>query len=283
MRFLNQTILLITCFAVCLLASAACARAQGAPIKPLPIYEPCGSLVTGTLQDDAVAKAVAALKSPDAKARIQSAQQLSKACDKRASDPLLDLLSDPETSVRVAAAEALGKLGDQESVQPMMDLLGSQNIQVKMAMVSAFASFPGFKGRNAVVNQVANPSGADISDEADMRLRCVAILTACQLKDVSHSRKSILFLNDFLNSRHAPIRALAEQTLMELKNTRNGETEMIAIMKQSRNPALRLWAATWIGKIGFTGAREALQDIAATDSDPQVKQAAAESLKRFPQ
>ena len=116
-----------------------------------------------------------------------------------------------------------------------------------------------------------------------MRLRCVAILTACQLKDVSHSRKSILFLNDFLNSRHAPIRALAEQTLMELKNTRNGETEMIAIMKQSRNPALRLWAATWIGKIGFTGAREALQDIAATDSDPQVKQAAAESLKRFPQ
>ncbi|MFN0111363.1 MAG: HEAT repeat domain-containing protein [Blastocatellia bacterium] len=253
------------------------------PIKSLPIYEPCASLTAGTAADDAVAKAIAALKGQAAKARIEATQQLSKACDKRAIDPLLDLFSDPDTSVRVAAAEALGRLGDQDSVQPLMDLLASQNIEVKTAITSAFASFPGFKGRNSVVNQIANPSGADITDEADMRLRCAAILTACQLKDVSHSRKSILFLFDFLNSRHAHIRALAEQTLMELKNTRNGETEMIAIMKQSANPVLRRWAALWIGKIGFIGAREALQEVAANDADPQVKQNAAESLKKLSQ
>lgn len=283
MRFRNHNTLLTICFSVFLLGSAACANAQNAPIKSLPIYEPCESLVTGTSQDDAAAKAIASLKNTDAKTRAQAAQQLGKACDRRAVDPLLDALSDPDTSVRIAAAEALGRLGDQESIQPMIDVLGNQNIQVKMAMVSALASFPGFKGRNAVVNQVANPSGADITDEADMRLRCAAILTACQLKDVSHSRKSILFLNGFLESRHAPIRALAEQTLMELKNTRNGETEMIAIMKQSANPVLRRWAATWIGKIGFTGAREALQEVAASDSDPGAKQAAADSLKRLAQ
>jgi len=283
MDFRHHNLFLAVCLLAGILASASCARAQGTPIKSLPIYEPCASLVTGASQDDAVAKAIVAVKSTDAKARIQATQQLSKACDKRGVDPLLDLLSDPDTSVRIAAAEALGKLGDQESIQPMVDLLGSQNIQVKMAMVSSLASFPGFKGRNAVVNQVANPSGADISDEADMRLRCAAILTACQLKDVSHSRKSILFLNDFLNSQHAPIRALAEQTLLELKNTRNGETEMIAILKQSSNPVLRRWAATWIGKIGFTGVREALQEAAATDSDSLVKQSAAESLKRLSQ
>lgn len=281
--FSRHKVILIGCLSVCLWGSAACAKAQNAPIKSLPIYEPCQALAAGTGQDDAVAKSIAGLKSQDAKARIQATQQLSKACDKRATDPLLDLLNDPETSVRVAAAEALGRLGDQDSIQPMMDLLSGQNIQVKTAMTSAFASFPGFKGRNSVVNQIANPSGADITDEADMRLRCQAILTACQLKDVSHSRKSILFLYDFLNSQHAPIRAMAEQTLMELKNTRNGETEMIAILKQSNNPVLRRWAATWIGKIGFTGAREALQEIAVGDSDAQVKQLAAEALKKLSQ
>lgn len=283
MRFSYSSLLFVVCLSVGILAGASCAKAQSAPIKSLPIYEPCQSLAIGTSQNDVVATSIAALKSSDAKARVLAAQQLSKACDKRAVDPLLDALSDSDTSVRIAAAEALGKLGDQESVQPMMDLLSSQPIEVKTAMVSAFASFPGFKGRNAVVNQIANPSGADITDEADMRLRCAAILTACQLKDVSHSRKSILFLSDFLNSQHANIRSLAEQTLLELKNTRNGETEMVAILKQSSNPALRRWAATWIGKIGFTGAREALQEIAATDSDSQVRQLAAESLKRLTQ
>jgi len=261
----------------------ACAKAQSLPIKSLPIYEPCQTLARGR-EDGATSNIISALKSPDAKTRTQAALQLGKDCDKRAVEPLLDLLGgDPETSVRVAAAEALGRLGDQDSIQPMMDLVGAQNIEVKTAMTSAFASFPGFKGRNSVVNQIANPSGADITDEADMRLRCQAILTACQLKDVSHSRKSILFLYGFLDSQHANIRTLAEQTLMELKNTRNGETEMIAILKQNNNPVLRRWAATWIGKIGFTGAREALQEVAVSDSDVQVKQLAAEALKKLSQ
>lgn len=282
-RFDRHKIILIGCLSVWLWSGVACAKAQSTPVKSLPIYEPCASLATGTAADDAVAKAVAALKSQEAKARIQAAQQLSQACDKRAVDSLLDLLGDKETAVRVAAAEALGKLGDQDSVQPMIDMLGDQNFEVKRAMVSALASFPGFKGRNAVVNQVANPSGADISEDEDMRLRCAAILTACQLKEVSHSRKSILFLFDLLNSKHANIRALAEQTMLELKNTRNGQTEMMAIMKQSNNPVLRRWAATWIGKIGFTGAREALQEAATNDSDAEVKRLATESLKQVPQ
>lgn len=275
--------ILVLCLSVWLWSGAACAKAQSVKVKSLPIYEPCQSLVAGSAADDAVAKSIANLKSQDSKIRVQASLELSKACDKRAVDPLLDLLAgDPDTQVRIAASEALGKLGDQSSVQPMVDVLASQKIEVKTAMVSALASFPGFQGRNAVVNQVANPSGVEVIDDADMQLRCAAILTACQLKDVSHSRKSILFLFDLLNSKHANIRALAEQTLLELKNTRNGQTEMIAIMKQSNNPVLRRWAASWIGKIGFAGAREALQEAADNDKDPEVKRLAAESMKQIP-
>lgn len=268
---------------LCLLAwlSAACATAQTTPIKSLPVYDQCPALTTGTATDDAVAKAIAALKSQDAKARAQAVQQLAAACDSRGVEPLIDLLKDPDTSVRIATVEALGKLGDPNSVQLMIDTVSEQNSQVRMAMISAFASFKTFLARNAIANHIANPSGADISDEADMRVRCAAILTACQLKDVQHSRKSILFLYEFLQSKHDNIRKLAEQTMLELKNTRNASSEMAGILSQSNDPMLRRWAAMWIGKIGLTDARGALEAAAATDSDATVKQLAADSLKQL--
>lgn len=269
-------------FALLAWLSAACATAQTTPVKSLPIYEQCPALATGTATDDAVAKAVTALKSQDAKARALAAQQLATACDSRAVDPLIDLLKDSDTSVRIAAVDALGKLGDPNSVQLIIDTVAEQPPQVRMAMISAFASFKTFLARNALANHIANPSGADISDEADMRVRCAAILTACQLKDVQHSRKSILFLYGFLESKHDIIRKLAEQTMLELKNTRNGASEMSGILSQSNDPMLRRWAALWIGKIGLTDARSALEVAAATDSDPTVKQLAAESLKQLP-
>ncbi|MEP7341076.1 MAG: HEAT repeat domain-containing protein [Acidobacteriota bacterium] len=276
----KQNLLFLGCLSVCLWLSAACAKAQTIPIKALPIYEQCPALTAGA--DEGVTKSIAALKSQDAKVRAQAARQLSQSCDSRAIDPLIDALADSDTDVRIATVEALGKLGDPNSVEFMINVIGSSDWRTRLALISSFASFKTFLARNAVVNHIANPSGADITDETDMRVRCVAILTACQLKDVSHSRKSILFLNGFLQSKHENIRKLAEQTLLELKNTRNGATEMGAILKQSNDPNLRRWAATWIGKIGMEGARDALQQAATNDADPSVRQIATESLKQLP-
>lgn len=279
-RCQKQNILCLVCLSICGWMTGACATAQTAPIKALPVYEQCQALTPGT--DEGVTRAIAALKSQDAKARAQAAKQLSQSCDSRAVEPLIDVLGDADADVRIATIEALGKLGDPNSVQPMIEIVGSSDSRVRMSLVKAFASFKSFLGRNAVVNQIANPSGADITDENDMRVRCAAILTACDMKDVSHSRKSILFLYDFQQSKHDNIRKLADQTLLELKNTRNGATEMGAILKQSNNPVLRRWAATWIGKIGLDAARDALQQAATNDADTTVRQAAAESLKQLP-
>lgn len=261
---------------------AACVKAQTPTVKALPIYDQCQELKPGTATDDTVAKAISALKSQDVKARTQAAQQLGQACDSRAIDPLIDALLDKEAAVRIATVEALGKLGDPNSVQPMIEIAHDPDLRVRMTLISSFASFKTFLARNAVVNHIANPNAEDIADESDVRVRCAAILTACQLKDVSHSRKSILFLYGFLNSQHATTRKLAEQTLLELKNTRNGATEMGAILKQSNDPMLRRWAATWIGKAGLEGARAALQEAATNDADGAVRQLAAESLKQLP-
>ncbi len=264
------------------LSVAAFAQTQPAPVKPQPIYEQCQPLTAGKAADDAVARAIAQLKSKDAKARAQAAQQLSKPCDSRAVEPLIDLLKDEDPLVRIAAVEALGKLGDLTSVDFLIELIFDKDWRVRMALISTMASFKTFKARNTVLNGIANPSGADITDEDDMRVRCSAILTVNQLKDVQYSRKAILFLYLFLESKHEPIRRLAEQTMYELKNTRNCATEMFALLKQHNFFEIRRWAAYWIGKLGIENGREVLQNASANDSDPRVRQAAADALKQLP-
>ncbi|MDX2033373.1 MAG: HEAT repeat domain-containing protein [Blastocatellia bacterium] len=268
-----------------LLFVSACAGAQppaktgGATIKSQPIYEPCASLKAGTSAEDAVAKGIASLKEKDAKTRAQAAQGLAASCDDRAVDPLIDALKDPDAMVRAAAAESLGRLGRPDSAEDLINLMQDPDWRVRMALISPLASFKTFRPRNMVLNGIANPSGADIADPDDMRVRCAAILTCAQMRDVSYSRKAILFLYQFLKSRHESTRRLAEETMFELKNTRNGPSEFAAILKLSNDPELRRWAAEWIGKIGIDYARPALEEAAANDADPTVKQTAARALQ----
>src|SRR4029453_7517827 len=105
------------------------------------------------------------------------------------------------------------------------------------------------RARNGILNGIANPSGADISDVNDMYVRCSAILTCNQFTDVAFSRKAILFLYDFLRSKFPTTQQMAEKTLYDLKHTRNAATEFRAMLKGDHNPVLRRWAAEWIGKI----------------------------------
>jgi HEAT repeat protein len=267
---------------VCALFATSQAQPQASPIKPQPLYEQCPALTAGKTADDAVTRAIAALKSKDAKLRTQAAQQLSQACDRRAVDPLIELLQDEDPLIRIAAAEALGKLGDPAAVSFLTDLISDKDWRVRMALISAMASFKIIRARNVVLNGIANPDGVDIADENDMRVRCAAILTVNQLKDVQYSRKAILFLQFFMESKHENTRRLAEQTMSELKNTRNGPTEMYALLKQHYYFGVRQWMASWIAKLNLENAREVLQDAAANDSDSRVRQAASEALKQLP-
>jgi HEAT repeat protein len=263
-------------FLLCI-CSCANAQTQGPAVKSQPTYEQCKTLAAGT--DAAIAKSIASLKDKDAQIRAQSALQIGKSCDARAVDPLIDLLKDAEPPVRIAAVEALGRLGSPDSAEDLINTIGDPDWRVRLALVGALASFKTFRARNMVLNGIANPSEADISNPDDMRVRCAAILTCNQLADVSFSRKAVLFLYNFLQSKHEPIRELARQTMFELKNTRNGPSEFAGILKQSNDPVLRRWAAEWMGRIGLEYGRTALEEAAANDADPAVKRMAAESLK----
>ncbi|MGE0129552.1 MAG: HEAT repeat domain-containing protein [Blastocatellales bacterium] len=276
---------LVLCLFLIVCSNPARANAQ-TPVptaKAQPIYDQCASLAkdqaNGSSANDEVAKAIAALKEKDPNARAQAAARLGKSCDARAVEPLIDLLKDEDLMARIAAVEALGKLGDNNAVEPLIELvLSDKDWRVRMALISSLASFKTFHARNSVLNGIANPSDVDVSDVNDMLVRCAAILTCNQLRNVQFSRKAILFLYNFLNSKHAPIRQMAEQTLHELKNTRNASAEFRAILKNDRNPELRRWAAQWMGKIGFENAGEALAEASANDPDHRVKRAAADAL-----
>jgi HEAT repeat protein len=278
-HMLSQAFALVSILAV---FSGAIAQTGLPDIRPLPIYTQCASLANGTAAEAAISKHLTELKSSDIKARADAALALGTSCDARAVDPLLSLLSDTEPSVRAAAVEALGRLGAPETGEDLINLLQDPDWRVRMALISSLASFKTFRVRNMVLNGIANPSGADITDPYDMRVRCIAILTCNQMQDVSFSRKAVLFLHDFLKSRHEPIRKMAEQTMYALKDTRNGPSEFVGILKQSHDPAIRRWAAEWIGKIGIEKGRTVLAEIAANDADPAVKRAAADSLAKLP-
>ena len=85
-----------------------------------------------------------------------------------------------------------------------------------------------------------------------------------------------------MESKQENIRRLAEQTMYELKNTRNGPTEMYALLKQHYFFEIRRWMAYWIGKLNLENAREVLQYAAISDSDQRVRQEASEALKQLP-
>lgn len=282
-RPINRSILLALWWALwstsSILMSAGRAGAQTATVEPQPIYQQCQALTPGVAADDAVARGIASLTDKDPKVRAQIARQLGQSCDKRATEALIGLLQDQELSVRLAAIEAIGKLGDPDSVPALNELIDDKDWHVRLALVSSLASFNFFYPRNLVVNGIANPNGLEINDVDDMRVRCSAILTINQLKDVVHSRKPVLFLHLLLQSKHEPIRQLAEQTMFALKNTRNGASELIAILKQNNSPELRRWSAQWIGRLGIENGREILTEVAAKDAAPKVREAAAEALK----
>lgn len=271
----RNSFLAICCFIV--LAGAAAGQTASSPIRALPFYDQCKTLVdTNSAAPDGIAE----LKDKDAQKRIKAAEMLAKLCDSRGTSALLAVAKeDAETNVRVAAIEALGKLGDQEAIDPLIELIEGADWPVRMALIRTLASFQVYRSNNAVLNLLTNPGDKKITEEADLRVRCFGILMVNQMRDVRFSRKAIGFLFTFQEHQLPDFRRIAEETGLELRNTRNGFHEMAAILKQHNIPDFRRKAAYWLGKFGNEEARAALEEAAANDRDPSVKMAAQNALK----
>jgi HEAT repeat protein len=246
------------------------------PIRAEPLYERCA-----LLRDTGVsaASALAALKDKDAQKRVKAAQALAASCDARAVEPLVAALKDPEASVRVAAVQALGQLGDRSAIEPLIEATSDEDWRVRAALARALCSFQTYASSNAALNRLANPGGEKVTDEGDMRARCQAILMINQLHDVRFSRKAIGFLFSFLDHQDEKLRLIAQETAMELKNSRNGFRELIGILKQSNFPDFRRKAVYYLGKYKIEETIPILTEISIEDRDPMVRKIAEEALR----
>jgi HEAT repeat protein len=254
------------------------ARAQNvaSPLRAEPLYEKCAALKNDS---EAAPAAIAALKDKQAAKRVKAAETLAKSCDSRAVEPLVAALKDPEAQVRLAAVEALGQLGDRSSIEPLIEALSDEDWRVRAALGRTLCSFQVYQSSNAALNTLVNPAGKKVTDEGDLCARCFGILMVNQLRDVRFSRKAIGFLFTFLDYEDEKLRRIAEETALELKSTRNGFRELIAILKQHNYPVFRRKAAYYLGKYNIEETRPALAEAAAGDRDPSVQKVAKEALE----
>lgn len=253
--------------------------------KAEPLYEQCPSLDAGKLSNRQVEQSIGALKSADLKVRVAAADQLGTFCDGRAVEPLLSLIKlEKEAAVRAAAVRALGRLGAPESIDPLREMIADPAWQVRVEVGRSLCSFQVHRASYDVLNQLLNANIVTVSEPGELYARCQAILAVNQLRDVNFSRKSIHFLFYFLDSpagNEPQYRAMANATLEELKNTRNGPHELVGVLKQNLNPVFRLKAAEWLGRLGISSGEEALAEAATDDRDPRVREAAAKSLAQL--
>lgn len=250
--------------------------AIAAPIRAPQLYAQCA-----TLQNSEASSAhITALKDSNPQQRINAAMLLAKSCDARATEPLLAAFRDEDVAVRVAAVEALGQLGDHAAIEVLCEEADQHDWRVRAALARTLASFQVYRSSNVTLNALANPGGKKITDEGDLRARCLAILAVNQLRDVRFSRKAIGFLFVFQDHPQPALRQLAEATALELQNTRNGFHELAGILKQSNFPDFRRKAAHWLGKFDTAEARAVLTEIATADRDPSVQKTAQEALKK---
>ncbi|MGH9838886.1 MAG: HEAT repeat domain-containing protein [Blastocatellia bacterium] len=249
---------------------------QELSIQALPLHEQCASLQSG---NDAVPGHITALKEKEAQKRVKAAEALGKSCDARAVEPLIAAVKDQEPAVRIAVVEALGGLGDRGVIELLIDAASGEDWRVRAALVRTLASFQVHQSSNAALNVLTNPGDKTVTEEGDLRARCLGILMINQLRDVRFSRKAIGFLFSFLDSPDPALRRIAEETALELKNTRNGYHELIGILKQHNHPDFRRKAAYWLGRFNLEAARDALAEAATGDRDASVQKVAKEALE----
>lgn|GEM_PF-912695 len=247
--------------------------AQAGEIRARPLDEHCAS----PQSNNEAPATISALKEPDVSRRVRAAEQLGKGCDSRAIEPLLAARTDPDGSVRAAAVEALGRLGDPRTIEPLIESLADPDWRVRAVLGRALCSFQVYQSSNAVLNVLVN-AGEKVTTEGDLRARCLGILAINQLRDVRFSRKAIGFLFRFLDDERESFRAIAEETALELKNTRNGYHELIGILKQNYSSGFRRKAAYWLGRLKIEEARAALTEASSSDPDAGVRRVASEAL-----
>jgi HEAT repeat protein len=244
-------------------------------IRPWPLYEQCTSEAGARLSEAALAD----LKAPEVTKREAAVRKLLAGCSPEAVPLLIEALRDSAAAVRIAAIEVLGQLRHPDAVEPLVELAYDEDWHIRAALTRTLASYQVYRASNVLLNIIVNPGDKRIiTDEGDLRARCIGLLMVNQLRDVRFSRKAIGFLFGFLDYEQPALRQMAVEAAAGLKETRNGYHELIGIIKQHNVPDFRLKSSVLLGQWRLVEARDVLTETAAGDKSPAVRKAAADAL-----
>lgn len=246
-------------------------------LKARPVPTQCESLREG--DDPTVTQASQTLASADAAGKIKLLGALAKSCHKKSGEAITLLLQDKEWAVRQAAVEALGQLGDADSIETLIEMVADPDWRVRFSVGFALCAFQKGNATAAALNRLTLVASETAITAEDLRARLHTAIQINQLRDASFSRKPFQYLFSLMEHENPQFRTMLNETMHALKETRNGQYELIGILKQNLNPLFRRKAAYWLGQLKIEKSRWQLKEVAEEDADESVRKAAAEALK----
>ncbi|HKS38425.1 MAG TPA: HEAT repeat domain-containing protein [Verrucomicrobiae bacterium] len=290
-----------TTFFVALGQLEQAARMGSAAVEPLLVLLKDGAYqkrvaaveLLSQINDSRVVKPlVEALKDADSLVRTAAANALSRAGDARAVDPLLSVLNDADHNARAAAASALSKLGDDRVIGPLVKTLKDHHWEVRAAALEALGQLRDRSSVEAVIALLRDP---------DKEVRQNAAEALGNLGDDRAVEALVLTLKDEQSAvRQAAARALrrVEPYWERSEAARRALPEIRAALRD-KDYAVQVAAAEILKALGeapmierqlatvMDGTRHKRHTAADVllslleDYDPDLRQAAAESLGRI--
>jgi len=202
------------------------------------------------------------LHSSDVNKRGNATRALAELGDKRAVDPLIDVLEhDADLYVRRDAAEALGKLGDARAIAPLCRALGDRDYPVVApAAAKALASFGG-AAFEPVLAQFRS---------GDKPHRYGAAIALGEIGD----KRAIAPLLEYKTSDFQESQAISE-ALAKLRDPREIVAELVAALEDA-DTMVRTRAARGLGALGETANQADIANALARHlNDPDDGAAAA--------
>lgn len=236
------------------------------------------------------------LADSDEETRLVAARGLGRLADPAAVPALTQALGDTDEEVREAATRALGECGGPAQVPSVVARLGDKNRMVCLAAVDALGKLGGDAALAALEGQLGE------SDPSYKRHVVNAIGGLAGPKVLAH-------LGDWLRSKDPYLRGFAAEALEKrpvdkelvpsllglledpVYAVRVRAVEVLGIWRvsaavppllkglSSSEPTFRWKAVQALGSIGDGASREALGYLAEHDSEPEIRDAAAQALK----
>lgn len=191
------------------------------------------------------------------------------------SDDLISRLRSKDALEQISAVESLGKVRDQKAVDALLDLVftKAENWKIKIRAIRLLGTIPDQKVSDRLVTVFNNPF---LNEECPAMKWNTAMALGQEFNKGSRAVDSLI---EALGHDNLLVREAAIQSLGKIGDSR-AVPYLIPELKD-RNFAIRFSAIKALGNIGSAEAEVFLRQVADTDNDPYVQQAAEAALDKI--